>query len=115
MGTRHRFDEFRRGITEASAEKPRPAYGVDSCMRMVRLYCTADPAVFGNEGRWNLQIFAPLKPANGRDGKTRVISTASMAPSDLIALRDACNRALVGFSAYVRRGKPAKRAARSKR
>jgi hypothetical protein len=56
--------------------------------RGIRLYCTASAATHGGDNaRYALQIFAPMKLANGREGRDYMIATASLSPRDLVALR----------------------------
>lgn len=56
--------------------------------RGIRLYCSASPEVHGaDNARYPLQIFAPLKLANGREGRDYMIATASLSRGDLVALR----------------------------
>ena len=56
--------------------------------RGIRLYCTASAETHGGDNaRYALQVFAPMKLANGQEGRDYVIATASLSPRDLVALR----------------------------
>lgn len=56
--------------------------------RGIRLYCTASAETHGGDNaRYALQVFAPMKLANGQEGRDYVIATASLSPQDLVALR----------------------------
>ena len=56
--------------------------------RGIRLYCTAAVSTHGGDNaRYALQVFAPLKLANGQEGRDYMIATASLSPRDLLALR----------------------------
>jgi hypothetical protein len=56
--------------------------------RGIRLYCTASAVTHGGDNaRYALQVFAPLKLANGQEGRDYMIATASLSPRDLVALR----------------------------
>jgi hypothetical protein len=56
--------------------------------RGIGLYCTASAVTHGgDDARYALQIFAPIKLANGQEGRDYVIATASLSPQDLVALR----------------------------
>ena len=60
----------------------------EECMRGIRLYCTASAGTHGGDNaRYALQIFAPMKLTNGQEGRDYVIATASLSPRDLVALR----------------------------
>jgi hypothetical protein len=53
----------------------------------VRIYCTASPAMHGDEGgRWGLQVRARVKTRKG-PGKHFAVGTASMSRADLLWLR----------------------------
>ncbi len=62
--------------------------------RSLRIYRTASPEVFGDEASWSLQLRAPMKLANGREGKDFMIATAVLSIHDLIALRDEADAAI---------------------
>lgn len=56
--------------------------------RGIRLYCTASAEAHGGDNaRYALQIFAPMKLASGQEGRDYVIATASLSPMDLVAVR----------------------------
>ena len=74
----------------------RPIDYVDVCKhnrtetrdRGIRLYCTTAAATHGGDNaRYALQVFAPLKLASGQEGRDYMIATASLSPRDLLALR----------------------------
>lgn len=55
--------------------------------RGIRLYCTASAEVHGDDARYALQVFAPMKLASGQEGRDYIIATASLSRRDLVALR----------------------------
>ncbi len=61
---------------------------VETRDRGIRLYCTASASTHGGDNaRYALQIFAPMKLANGQEGRDYMIATASLSPQNLVALR----------------------------
>jgi hypothetical protein len=49
----------------------------------------------GDNARYALQVFAPMKLANGGEGRDYMIATASLSPQDLVALRAEIDAAIV--------------------
>ncbi len=71
--------DFRRPIDHIVVEQHH-ASGVISD-RGIRLYCTASANVHGgDDARYALQVFAPVKLADGREGKHHAVATASLSP-----------------------------------
>jgi hypothetical protein len=56
--------------------------------RGIRLYCTASAVTHGGDNaRYALQVFAPMKLTNGQEGRDYMIATAPLSHQDLVALR----------------------------
>ncbi len=59
--------------------------------REVRVYCVQS----GPDSAWCLQVRAPLKTANGREGKDFMVASANyLSREDMMAIRDAINAEL---------------------
>jgi hypothetical protein len=81
--------------------------------RGIRLYCTASAKTHGGDNaRYAMQIFAPMKLANGREGRDYVIATASLSLQDLVALRAECDATIAEVDATPRVARTKKRGPR---
>ncbi|HZJ67668.1 MAG TPA: hypothetical protein VFD36_29395 [Kofleriaceae bacterium] len=75
--------------------KRAPAWvGEDSRETGLRLYCAQADTT------WNLQLRAPLRLANGKDGKDFMIATASVPKDVLIALRNAIDLQIAKYDEF---------------
>lgn len=91
-----------RPVAHATADKASAHVARE---RGVRLYCTRSGSFVGaDNARWSLQVRAPIKLGSGREGKDFIISTASIGPEDMVALRDMITAELEEAGYLKRRG-----------
>lgn len=100
--------DFYRTIAHVAISRSDPSYAIPR-ERGLRLYCTSSARTHGEEATYTLQIRAPMRLANGEEGRAYIIASASLSIEDL----DAIGQAIQSARAEVRKAQPANSARES--